>query len=91
MGLLYDVYHMRKMGEEVLDVVLENLEWIAHFHVAETPDRGPPRDDGEIDYRTIVTRVSAAGYAGYWGFEFIPTGDRMEELRASADLFRSFF
>jgi hydroxypyruvate isomerase len=88
--VLYDIYHMRKTGEEILSTLLDHVEWIAHVHVADTPHRGRPRENGEIDYRTIVARGNAAGYTGHWGFEFIPVGDKMQELQASVDLFRSF-
>jgi hypothetical protein len=38
-------------------------------------------------YDRIVPRVMKAGYNGYWGMEFVPTGNAIAELRESIDLF----
>jgi len=87
---LYDVYHMRRMGEDVRATLLPGLAQVCHLHVAESPSRGIPRADGTADYRRLVREVQAAGYAGYWGQEFVPAGDPLEELARAFELFRSF-
>src|SRR5581483_3709440 len=40
--ILYDIYHMSRMGEDVLADLLAHRADITHIHVAETPDRGKP-------------------------------------------------
>jgi hydroxypyruvate isomerase len=88
--VLYDIYHMHLMGEDVCADILENLDIVAHIHVAEAKGRSIPVAKGGIDYSTIVKLVSDAGYSGYWGLEFIPQRDPLEELKETVDLFRSF-
>jgi hydroxypyruvate isomerase len=79
--VLYDIYHMSRMGEDVVGDITGNLELIAHLHTAEKPRRSIPRRDGAIPYGEIVPAVMAKGYAGYWGLEFVVQGDVMGELR----------
>ena len=88
--VVYDIYHMHRMGEQTQDDILANLDIIAHIHVAETPRRTIPVAKGEIDYRKIVKAVRKAGYAGYWGLEFVPQGDALAEVAAACKLFQSF-
>ena len=78
--VLYDIYHMQRMGENVLQDLLSNLPLIAHLHLAESPRRTAPVANGEINYQTIVREVHAAGYRGYWGLEFIPGEAVMAEV-----------
>jgi hydroxypyruvate isomerase len=82
---LYDIYHLHRMGEVILPTIQENLDLIAHFHVAGSPARDCPTTDGAIDYPTIVRQVIAAGYTGYWGLEFLPKEDRWGEIAAARD------
>lgn len=88
--VLYDVYHLARMGEDVLADAMENLDLIAHFHIADIPGRTLPGPDSRIDYRTLVSRVHAAGYRGHWGMEFCPRAQPLAELAAAVELFQSF-
>jgi hydroxypyruvate isomerase len=80
---LYDIYHLARMGEDVLADLPANLDLVAHLHVAETPRRTVPVAGGAIDYPAIVRAVQAAGYQGYWGLEFLPGEDRFGEITAA--------
>lgn len=84
MKVVYDIYHMHRMGEDVLGDILGNLDLIAHLHLAESPRRSVLAPGGEIDYPAIIPAVQDAGYQGYWGLEFIPQGDPLEELARAA-------
>lgn len=86
--VLYDIYHMSRMGEDVADDIVRHRELIAHLHTAESPERGVPRRHGEIDYASIIEAVVGAGYEGYWGLEFVPQGDVMAELQDAIATFR---
>jgi len=88
--VLYDIYHMHCMGEDVAEDIRENLDLIAHIHVAEEAKRSKPVARGGIDYATLFKSISAAGYSGYWGLEFIPQGNPLDELKEAVDLFRAF-
>ncbi len=89
--VLYDVYHMVKMGEDPAVRIPDDLAWVAHLHAAQTPDRTAPRATGGIDYGVLVRSAAAAGYTGYWGLEFVvPEGDPLDALAGAVQLFRSF-
>jgi hydroxypyruvate isomerase len=88
--VLFDIYHMSRMGEDVLPGLLKNREEIAHIHVAEVPERGIPKPDGRIDYGSLAKQFHEAGYQGYWGMEFIPGQEPLKELAQAFQLFQSF-
>ncbi len=85
--LVYDIYHMERMGDDSSRDITANISAIAHLHVAESPRRNRPRPDGNIAYADIVRAVTGAGYAGFWGMEFIPGDDPLAELAEA----RSYF
>ncbi len=88
--VLYDIYHMHRMGEDVRAEVVRHLEYIAHLHVAGSPARNTPDERQAINYAGFVTDVLNAGYGGWWGMEFLPGGDPIAELDAAGALFRSY-
>jgi hydroxypyruvate isomerase len=89
--VLYDIYHMHRMGEDTLGDILGHLDAIVHIHVAGSPRRDFPGTDQEIDYANIVKRVTTAGYMGFWGQEFVPTTeDPLAELEAAGMLFTRY-
>ncbi|MFA6294085.1 MAG: sugar phosphate isomerase/epimerase family protein [Victivallales bacterium] len=88
--VLYDIYHMERMGEDSVKDIVGNLGLVAHIHVAESPKRTIPLPDGKIRYREIVKKVSDAGYSGFWGMEFLPGADVLGELKTAAQDFSSF-
>ncbi|MFT3785404.1 MAG: sugar phosphate isomerase/epimerase family protein [Tepidisphaeraceae bacterium] len=85
--VLYDLYHMHRMGESVIDVALTNLPLIAHFHIAAAPKRDFPDAGTSPDYVEIIRRLTAAGYTGHFGMEWLPTRPPLDEL---ADATRRF-
>lgn len=88
--IVYDIYHMERMGENAITDVIGNLDLIAHLHVAESPARTMPLAEGNIRYRKIVGKIARAGYAGYWGMEFLPGNDVLGDLRTALKEFTSF-
>ena len=87
---LYDIYHMFRMGDDVLGDIVHHLDLIGHLHVAESPRRSIPVPGGEIPYATLVPAVLQAGYTGYWGLEFIPQGDPLAEIADASARFRAW-
>ena len=67
--VLYDIYHQNMMGDFSLDQVLENIDLIGHFHIADCPGRHEP-GTGDVDYVTILKTIKKSGFDGYAGFEF---------------------
>jgi hydroxypyruvate isomerase len=88
--VLYDMYHMHRMGEDVAAQVTANLELISHLHVAGAPRRDFPGPHQEMDYASIVRAVHSAGFRGFWGQEFLPAGEPLEALAAARGLFDSW-
>ncbi len=85
--VLYDLYHMHRMGERVIESVIGNLDLVGHLHIAGAPKRDFPGPGQEMDYAPIVRAIHGAGYRGYWGQEFIPGTDPMDELKRAQALF----
>ncbi|MFC7141017.1 hydroxypyruvate isomerase family protein [Halosimplex aquaticum] len=72
--LLYDVYHQQITEGNVIQTVTENVDRIGHVHVADVPGRHEP-GTGELNYANVFAALDEAGYDGYVGCEFRPTGD----------------
>lgn len=84
--LLYDIYHMSMMGENVLSQIENNRTWIGYLHAADLPGRHQP-GTGEIDYRSIASMVKRSGYSGFIGMEFSPLGSHEEAARVPLEVF----
>lgn len=85
--LIYDIFHMERMGRQCAAEVVVNLDVIAHIHLAEAPERTIPLADGNIKYAKLVPEIVSAGYDGYWGMEFMPSAESISELKAAKQLF----
>lgn len=81
--LLYDIYHMSMMKEEVLTEIENKLEWIGYFHVADLPGRHQP-GTGRIDYAGVNALLRRVKYEGFIGMEFSALGP--DERAAAAPL-----
>lgn len=79
-GVLYDIYHQQITEGNLIQTITENVGLIKHLHVADVPGRHEP-GTGEIHYRNVLAAAREAGYAGYVGCEFMPTGDSAEASR----------
>jgi hydroxypyruvate isomerase len=69
--LLFDVYHQVHMGEDVLRLIRENIDLIAHIHVAGHPNRDH-RIFQNFDYRHVFELVKTLPYTGLMGLELFP-------------------
>lgn len=68
-GLLFDVYHVARMG---LDPVMQWHRYralVGHVQVSDAPQRGRP-GSGTIDFEAFFKAVSATGYVGWIGAEY---------------------
>lgn len=71
--LLYDIYHMSMMGEDVLAQLEKYRTHIGYIHVADMPGRHQP-GTGTIDYAAVNALLRRIGYSGFVGMEFSPAG-----------------
>ncbi len=84
--LLYDIYHMSMMGEDVMVEIERNLSWIGYLHVADVPGRHQP-GTGEIDYHAVAALLKRVGRDKFIGMEFSPLGPHYEAARAPQEIF----
>jgi hydroxypyruvate isomerase len=84
--LLYDIYHMSMMGEDILDRLETNLPWIGHIHVADMPGRHQP-GTGRIPYKAVNALLSRIGYKGFIGMEFSALGPDVGAARVPLEIF----
>ncbi len=81
--LLFDCYHMRIMGGDVIAQIDRTIDTIGHFHVAGVPGRHEPFT-GEMDYRPIIDHLRQLRWEGILAFEYGPSlDDHGESLRRS--------
>ncbi len=82
--LLYDIYHMQIMEGDLIDTILENYQYIAHYHTGGVPGRHEIDDTQEIHYPAVMRAIVATGYKGFVGQEFVPKGpDPLASLKQS--------
>jgi hydroxypyruvate isomerase len=84
--LLYDIYHMQIMEGDVIRTIRDNLKYIGHFHTGGVPGRREIDDSQELNYRAVCKAILEAGYQGYVGQEFVPSGDPLASLRRCAEI-----
>ncbi len=84
---LYDIYHQARTGEDLMATLVPNLDSVCHLHVAGSPRRDFPGPDQDIDYAPLVRAVRGAGYDGYWGMEFMPSDNPLQQAIDAAKLF----
>ena len=84
-GITYDLYHSMVMDEDPQTVAGAHLDRIVHVHLADHPGRNQP-GTGRLDLKAQLDWLERAGYDGYVGLEFRPTGstaDALDQMRVS--------
>jgi hydroxypyruvate isomerase len=71
-AFLADLYHLRRMDEDIPDVLIWHGDNIAHIQIADVPDRGAP-GTGELAYEALFGQLAAQEYAGWIGCEYKPS------------------
>jgi hydroxypyruvate isomerase len=78
--LQYDVYHMQRMGEDVVEMISRELSSIGHIQIADVPGRHEP-GTGSIDFAAVFEVLERLGYSGWIGCEYTPAGRTSDGLR----------
>ncbi|MET7330056.1 TIM barrel protein [Nonomuraea sp. NPDC005650] len=68
-AFLADLYHLHRMGEDVLELIDRHSARFGHVQIADDPGRGHP-GSGRMPYDKIFARLTAAGYQGHIGLEY---------------------
>jgi hydroxypyruvate isomerase len=79
LGFLCDLYHLAVNGDDLDRVIETHGRRIAHVQIADAPGRNEP-GTGDLDLDRHLAALAAAGYDGWVGLEYKPSG-------ASADSF----
>ncbi len=85
--LLFDIYHMRLMGEDVNQKIDSHSNWFEHYHTAGVPGRGELVASPDLDYETVKEKILSTAYTGFVGHEFVPRTEPIAALRAAYKLF----
>jgi hydroxypyruvate isomerase len=79
LGFLCDLYHLAVNGDDLDRAIATYGDRVAHVQVADAPGRHEP-GTGTLDLDRYLGLLAAAGYGGWIGLEYQPSG-------ASADSF----
>jgi hydroxypyruvate isomerase len=71
-ALLADLYHLAVNGEDLAAVIRDHAPRIGHVQIADAPGRHEP-GTGEIPFDEHLSALSAAGYTGWIGLEYVPS------------------
>ena len=74
----HDFYHMQRMEGNLVATLRDNIGYIGHVQVADSPGRGEP-GTGEIHYPYVLAELEDLGYEGYVGLEYNPATGTTEE------------
>jgi hydroxypyruvate isomerase len=72
-GLLADLYHLAVNGDDVDKVIADHAARIAHVQIADSPGRNEP-GTGTLPLDRQLSDLEAAGYRGWVGLEYKPSG-----------------
>jgi len=78
--LLYDIYHMQIMEEDLIRTIQQNIAYIGHFHTAGNPGRHEFDETQEIYYPPICKAIAELNYTGYFSHEYTPTKEPLATL-----------
>jgi hydroxypyruvate isomerase len=79
--VLYDIYHMQLMAGNVIQTLEENIDQLGYIHLADVPGSHEP-GTGELNCNNILKALDSMGYAGFVGFELIPSETDEKAVKA---------
>ncbi|MCZ4123835.1 TIM barrel protein [Streptomyces sp. H39-S7] len=77
---LMDLYHLSMNGEDLDEVIDRYADRTGHVQIADNPGRGAP-GTGTLPLDDLVGRLRKAGYDGYVGLEYKPTGPSADNFQ----------
>ncbi len=73
LGFLCDLYHLAVNADDLDAVIATSATRVAHVQIADAPGRNEP-GTGLLDIGGYLARLNAAGYDGWVGLEYKPSG-----------------
>jgi len=77
--LLFDLYHLTVNGDDVSAAIGAYASRIGHVQIADAPGRNEP-GTGEIDIDGQLAALADAGYSGWIGLEYKPSGATLDSF-----------
>lgn len=85
--LVYDAYHMQIMEGNLISTIRDNIDYIAHIHLAGVPGRHEIDDSQEVNWHAVAKAIADLYFKGYVAHEWIPTGkDPLVALRKAVKI-----
>lgn len=78
--VLFDIYHQQITEGNLIPNMMNNLDDIGYFHIADHPGRHEI-GTGEIHYDNVLQAIKQTGYDGYVGLEYFPKIDAVQSLQ----------
>lgn len=69
LGLLLDLYHVARAGDDPARAIERHRKWIGHVQVSDHPGRGAP-GTGELPIWDLLAALQASRYDGAVGLEY---------------------
>lgn len=76
---LCDLYHLDTNGDDVAAAITDHPHRIGHVQIADSPGRNEP-GTGKLNIQAHLAALTAAGYSGYVGLEYKPSGTTIDSL-----------
>jgi hydroxypyruvate isomerase len=73
LGFLCDLYHLAVNGDDLDQAITTYGDRVAHVQIADAPGRHEP-GTGTLDLDRYLGALAAAGYRGWVGLEYLPSG-----------------
>jgi hydroxypyruvate isomerase len=84
--LLYDAYHMQIMEGDLIRTIRDNIQYIAHFHVAGVPGRNEIDATQEVNWHAVAKAIADLNFQGYIAQEFVPVRDPLTSLKQAVEV-----
>ena len=85
--ILYDMYHVQIMEGDIIRMMRDNIQYIAHFHTAGNPGRHEMDDTQEMNYKGIAKAIAETGFQGFISHEYQPLRDPLQSLEETLKIF----
>jgi len=85
--ILYDVWHMEHMEENISSTLKKYRDVLGYVHIADSNGRHEP-GTGTIDFVEVNDTLLDIGYSGFLGFELTPSGSSADACKVIASFCR---
>ena len=72
---------MQLMAGNIIKTLEKNLDQLGYIHLADVPGSHEP-GTGELNCRNILKALASMGYAGFVGFELLPSDTDEKAIKA---------